>query len=376
MKLIVNLKLKPLESQHADLLQTLERANQACNWISEQAFTNKVFKQFNIHKIVYLETKARFQISSQMTIRAISKVADSYQIQKQKQTEFRKHGAISYDSRILTFKSGDKVSLWTLNGRQTIPFVCGDHQRKLLPFLKGEVDLIYRKGQFFLNAVCDIEEAPFRDSVDTLGVDLGIIKLATDSDGESFSGEKVEQVRNRFHNQRARLQSKGTRAAKRKLKKISGKQSNFQKNTNHVISKAIISKAKCTNRSIKLEDLSGIRTGVKVRKSQRSRLANWGFYQLAGYIEYKAKREGIGVEFVDPRNTSRMCSKCSHTDKANRKSQSEFLCKSCGFSINADFNAALNIKAKSTSLTVSKKTNVAASASYKPLPIASIGGGS
>ncbi len=376
MKLIVNLKLKPLESQHIDLLQTLERAGQACNWISEQAFTNKVFKQFNIHKIVYLSAKDKFNLSAQMVIRAIAKVADSYQIQKAKQTFFKKHGSVAYDSRILTFKSGDKVSLWTLNGRQTVPFVCGTHQRKLLPYLKGEVDLIYRKGQFFLNAVCDIEEAPFRDSVDTLGIDCGIIKLATDSDGESFSGEMVEQVRNRFHNQRAKLQSKGTRSAKRKLKKISGKQSNFQKNTNHVISKAIISKAKCTNRSIKLEDLSGIRTGVKVRKSQRNRLANWGFYQLQQYIEYKAKRDGIKVEFVDPRNTSRMCSKCSHTDKANRKSQSEFLCKSCGFSINADFNAALNIKAKSTSLTVSKKINVAASASYKPLPIALIGGGS
>ena len=123
--MIVNLKLKPLESQHSDLLQTLERSNEACNWISEQAFQSKVFKQFNIHKIVYQETKIKFQLSSQMTIRAISKVADSYQIQKAKQTEFRPRGSVAYDSRILTFKSGDKVSLWTLNGRQTIPFVCG-----------------------------------------------------------------------------------------------------------------------------------------------------------------------------------------------------------------------------------------------------------
>ncbi len=374
MKLIVNLKLKPLESQHADLLQTLERSNEACNWISEQAFESKIFKQFNIHKIIYQETKTRFDLSSQMVIRAIAKVADSYKTKAAKRTEFRPRGSIAYDSRILTFKAGDKVSLWTLNGRLSIPFVCGVHQRKLLPYLKGEVDLIYRKGNFFLNAVCDIEEAPFRDSTDILGIDCGVVQLAVDSDGEFFSGEQVEKVRNRFHNQRAELQSKGTRSAKRKLKKISGTQSNFQKNTNHVISKTVISKAKCTNRSVALEDLSGIRTGTKVRKSQRSRLANWGFYQLQNYISYKAKREGIKVEFVDPRSTSRMCSKCSHTDKANRKSQSEFCCKSCGFSINADWNAALNIKAKSTSLTVSKKTNVAATASYKPLPIASIGG--
>ncbi len=78
MKLIVNLNLKSLESQFAALLETVERSNAACNWISEQAFTNKVYKQFSVHKIVYLQTKERFNLSSQMVIRAIAKVADSY----------------------------------------------------------------------------------------------------------------------------------------------------------------------------------------------------------------------------------------------------------------------------------------------------------
>lgn len=369
MKLIVNLKLKPLESQHSDLLQTLERANEACNWISEQSFTNKVFKQFNIHKIVYLSTKDKFKLSAQMVIRAISKVADSYQIQKAKQNFFKKHGSVAYDSRILTFKSGDKVSLWTLNGRQTIPFVCGEHQRRLLPYLKGEVGLIYRKGQFFLNCAVDIEEAPFRDDADFLGVDAGIINLATDSDGELFSGAEVEKHRNRFANLRAKLQSCGSRSAKRHLKRLSCKQRNYQRNENHRISKQIVSKAKVTARSLALEDLSGIR-GATVRKSQKAKLANWSFYGLQTMIEYKSKHEGINVKFVDPAYTSQCCSSCSHTEKSNRKTQSDFVCKSCGFALNADHNAAINIKLRAMSTRpTAPKANVAVSSSYKLQPI-------
>mgnify|MGYP001340850258 CR=1 FL=1 len=60
-------------------------------------------------------------------------------------------------------------------------------------------------------------------------------------------------------------------------------------------------------------------------------------------MEYKARLAGVRVAFVDPRNTSRTCSACGYCDKGNRKSQAEFRCLHCGFSCNADFNAALNL---------------------------------
>jgi len=355
MKLIVNLKLKPLESQHRDLLQTLERSNEACNWISEQAFNNKVFKQFNIHKIVYQETKTKFQLSSQMTIRAISKVADSYQIQKQKQTEFRKHGSVAYDSRILTFKGGDKVSLWTLNGRQTIPFVCGEHQRKLLPFLKGEVDLIYRKGQFFLNAVCDVPEDNPIIPNDVIGVDFGVVNIATTSDGEPFSGKDIESVRLKYSNRRQLLQHKASkqsqsgkrpRSIHKLLKRIGKREKNFRQLTNHEISKKLVETAKGTNRAIAIENLKGIRTRIekRFRKSQRAKISGWSFFQLRNFLEYKAKLNGVQVIAVCPKYTSQTCNSCGHCEKANRKSQSEFECVQCLHKDLADINAAKNIR--------------------------------
>ena len=355
MKLIVNLKLKPLESQHADLLQTLERAGDACNWISEQAFENKVFKQFNIHKITYLSAKDKFSLSAQMVIRAISKVADSYQIQKHKQTEFRKHGSVAYDSRILTFKSGDKVSLWTLNGRQTIPFVCGTHQRKLLPFLKGEVDLIYRTGQFFLNAVADVpEESPMiPDNV--IGVDFGVVNLATTSDGEPFSGKDVETVRLKYTTQRQVLQRKASkqsqngkrpRSIHKLLKRIGRREKNFRQLTNHEISKKLVESAKGTNRAIAVENLKGIRTRIekRFRKSQRAKISGWSFYQLREFLSYKAKLNGIQIIAVDPKYTSQTCNNCGHCEKANRKTQAEFECVRCLHKDLADINAAKNIR--------------------------------
>ncbi|WP_274929767.1 transposase [Vibrio metschnikovii] len=48
---------------------------------------------------------------------------------------------------------------------------------------------------------------------------------------------------------------------------------------------------------------------------------------------------------VDPKGTSQTCSCCGHKSKANRLSQSEFVCEKCGLTINADDNASLNILA-------------------------------
>lgn len=75
-------------------------------------------------------------------------------------------------------------------------------------------------------------------------------------------------------------------------------------------------------------------------------MGNWAFFQLGNFIAYKAARAGMGVIAVDPRNTSRTCPACGHCDKANRKSQSLFLCLDCGFSANADFVASVNIARK------------------------------
>jgi len=347
MKLTAKIKLQPTSEQHALLLQTLERANAACNFASQQAWEQQVFQQYPLHHLTYQDIRSQFSLAAQVAVRAIGKVADAYKLDKKTQRVFDLQGAFPYDDRILTINPDQHViSIWTLEGRQKITYLAGDRQQELLYTERGESDLCYIDGEFYLFVTCEVETPEPIDVDEFLGVDLGIVNLAADSDGETYSGQAVNENRRKFQHRRRNLQRKGTHNAKRKLRKISGNQSRFQKDTNHTISKRIVQKSKDTGRGIALEDLSGIRDRVTVRRRQRARHANWSFYDLRQKIEYKAARAGVPVVAVDPRNTSRTCPVCGCVDKANRKTQSIFSCIQCGHAAPADTTAAVNIAAR------------------------------
>jgi IS605 OrfB family transposase len=127
---------------------------------------------------------------------------------------------------------------------------------------------------------------------------------------------------------------------------MSGRQRRFQTKTNHEISKRLVAKAKALGVGIAMEDLKGIRDRVEptVCKRFRRQFGNWGFSQLGQFVEYKAKLAGVPVLKVDPRNSSRTCSRCGHCAKANRPDQATFRCTHCGYSTHADLNAAENLR--------------------------------
>ncbi len=346
MKLIAKIKLKCSNEQRELLLKTLWACNAACNYISKQAWDNKTFGQYKLHKLVYYAVKKAYGLNAQMTIRCIGKVADAYKLDRRALRTFRQHAAQPFDDRIFKIMPDGRVSLSTLRGREKIPYACGEHQCQLLKSRKGEVDLMYMRKHFYIACTCEVAPGAAVEPQGALGVDLGIVNIAVDSQGTHYSGRTIEVARKRFANRRKNLQKKGTRSAKRKLKKISGRQSRYQKDRNHFISKAIVATAQRLSFSIALEDLSGIRKGIKARKPQRARMANWGFYQLKHFIKYKAQRLGIPVVEVDPRNTSRTCPKCAFVAKANRPTRDRFCCKQCGFSGPADLVASQNIRDK------------------------------
>jgi IS605 OrfB family transposase len=351
MKLIAQVKLNPTKEQAKLLKQTLEQANATCDAISELAFNSQIFGQYAIHQAFYQQIRERSGLSAQIVVRAIAKVADAYKLDKRTHRRFKPLGAIAYDDRILTWKTQKQtVNIWTVAGRQLIPYVCGERQKQLLESRQGESDLVYRKGNFFLLAVCDIQEPTPKEIDDAIGVDFGIVQIATDSDGKPFTGERVESKRLAYAKQRGDVQKVGTRQAHRKLKKMTGKQRRYQTNENHRISREIVLKAKRTNQAIAIEDLKGIGKRTRAGKSQRARHSNWAFSQLREFITYKAKREGIPVIAVDAAYTSQTCSACGHCEKANRKSQSAFECMVCHFSLNADWNAAINIRLRALSM--------------------------
>lgn len=216
MKLIVNLKLVPTPEQAKSLKATLERANAACHWMSKQGWIHQTLKQYALHKLTYHAAKEKFALTAQMVVRCIAKVADAYKLDQKRQRTFKKHGSIPYDDRIIRFTKDEAVNLWTVQGRLTIPFQCGDYQRKLLPFRKGEVDLVFRQGNFYLNAVCEVEEPLPGIPQDILGVDFGVVNIATDSDAQTFPGMPVEAVRERYHRRRQTLQKAAAKKSARR----------------------------------------------------------------------------------------------------------------------------------------------------------------
>jgi len=344
MKLTAKVKLLPTTEQRGYLLDTMRRFNAACTYISELGWEAKKFHQFDLHNLSYYAVKDKFDLSAQMTVRAVAKVADAYKLDNKIQRNFRELGAITYDARVLSWKMvASTVSIWTLEGRQTISFICGEYQRNLLVSQQGETDLAYVKGEFYLLTTVNVEQPDPIEVEGVLGVDLGIVQIATDSDGEAHSGKHLNSVRHRHKRLRKKLQKKQTKGAKRRLKKLSRKEQRFANHTNHVLAKRLVEKAKCTKRAIALEDLKGIRSRVKARKPQRSTLHSWSFADLGYKLTYKAKKVGVRVVFVDPKYTSQQCSCCGHTEKANRPNQSTFCCKQCGHSADADKNSALNI---------------------------------
>lgn len=344
MKLIAQVKLQPNNSQLYTLGRTLETANEACNYASGVAWKAKTFRQYDLHKLAYYDIRERFSLSAQMVVRIIAKVADAYKLDKEVRRTFKTTGGVAYDNRILSWNlEKSTVSIWTLDGRLTIPFICGPRQRELLKTQRGESDLILFNGDFYLLATCDADEPTSKDVEGVLGVDLGIVNIATTSDGETFAGNQVNNVRHRHRRLRKKLQAKQTKSAKRRLKKLSGKEARFAKHTNHVISKQIVKTAQDTNRAIALENLTGIRSRVRLRRGQRDNLHSWSFFQLKKFIAYKSKLAGIPLIEVDPRNTSRTCPACGCVDKHNRKSQSSFICVSCGLAGLADHFAAVEI---------------------------------
>jgi IS605 OrfB family transposase len=366
MKLIAQVKLQPTDDQALALKHTMERANEACNHLSDVAWETRYFRQYSLHKLAYHATRAAFpDLSSQVIVRCIARVADAYKLDKKSKRQFRPLSAIAYDLRILRwYTERSMVSIWTVSGRQKIPFVCGDMQRELLKLQQGESDLVYRDGEFFLYATCNVEEPLEGDPSGFLGVDLGVVNLAVDSDGQVYSAAQVNNVRHHHRRLRRKLQQKGSHSAKRRLKKLAGREKRFAKDVNHCISKRIVEKAERTGRGIALEELTGIRSRIRARKPQRATLHSWSFAQLRGFISYKARRKGVPVAFVDPAYTSQTCPVCGCVDKKNRSDQSTFSCVSCGFSGLADTVAARNIAGRA----VVNRPNVAGSTAQLQAP--------
>jgi len=360
-------RLDTSKEQFEMLLETIVRFNRACNFIATKAYASRTANKMRLQKEAYREVRERFGLSAQMAIRAIAKVCEAYKRDKSTKPLFKPHGAMVYDQRILSWKHLEHASILTLKGRILVPIRIGEYQKARMDRIRGQVDLILRERRFYLATTLDAPEVSQYDPVGVLGVDLGIVNLAVDSDGATYKGESVQKLMLRSEKIKAGLQQCGSKSAKRHLKRLSGKEARYRRDTNHVISKCLVAKAKDTGRAIALENLKGIRGQTTVRKAQRRRHNSWSFNQLRQFIEYKAKLSGVPFVLVPPRGTSHTCPRCGLEAKQCRPTRNRFECVRCGLAGPADYIAARNIAARAAvNLPIVAPT---LTGSYKPMTL-------
>lgn len=341
---------------------TIIAYTKAYNFVCETGFPTLETNGVNLHNLTYFKT--REYLPSQLAISARMKATESLKsvkaLKKKKQNiscPVSKQCSVRLDKNSYTLWLKSKtVSILTINGRKKFSLDIPKYFERYLDWKSCSADLfIDHNRRVFLHIVFEKEITDTAANGNLIGIDRGIKKLAVTSTNKFFGGGKVKRISNKYREQRKQLQSKKTRSAQRHLAAVSGKERRFRTDTNHCISKQIV-ESLAPGDTIVLEKLTGIRdrsrkltkeqreAGKKtVRKDQRRENNNWSFFQLDQFLTYKASFRGISVVYVDARYTSQRCSKCGHIKRANRKSQSIFKCKLCGFSHNADLNAAKNI---------------------------------
>ena len=350
MKRTVSLKLATTPEQSEALQDLAKQFASACNMIAPIAQEQRCWNRVALHHMVYYRIREAFpDLGSQMVCQAVHRVADAYKTLSSnggiKKDELLPEIAfdsksVNFDKRTYAIKNAD-ISLFTPNGRVKPKLLYGQFQKTLLESGEAkEARLINRKGIWYFNLFLDISDATPIKIGEVLGIDVGENNLAATSTGKVFGGGELRHKRDKHLAHRRRLQANGSRAAKRKLRKISGREQRHVKHVNHVVSKSIVSEAmKHGISEIRMEDLTNIRANIKAGIKVRTRLHRWAFRQLQDFVKYKAEAVGIQIAFVKPAYTSQTCCVCGGKGKRERHS---FSC-SCGAKRHSDVNASVNI---------------------------------
>jgi IS605 OrfB family transposase len=364
-------------TEQSEILARTLQANTECfNAVTKLGFETNCSNGVTLHKATYYPLRAQFpSLPSQLVcaarVKATETVKSALTWQKKHAIRYTKlvkraqgrgwsppvfkpvkcpHSklaAIRYDARSFWVQwESLTCSLATVEGRLKLNFVVPKHAQQYIGGQVCSADLCFRKGRHYLHIVVSLPAPVVTRTLQVVGVDLGLNHPAVTSEAQFLGERRWKAQEQRILRLRRQLQKSGSKSAKRHLKKLSGKLLRQHKDHDHVLSRRIVSSVE-KGSTIVLENLTDIRDRVVIRRSEANRrLHSWSFSQLRWFVEYKAEALGITVVAVDPRHTSQTCSRCQHQSRNNRRSQSLFWCRQCGFRCNADLNAARNIKAK------------------------------
>ena len=342
MQVTASAKIKiPLRPEIAKTVKVYTKGLQYCvdtGW--EKNLTNKFKLQGKVYGLL-----KDMGLQSQLAIACIRQAcAIVKRAKKGKSKPVIRNTSVRYSySRSFSFKN-NILSLSTIDGRVRIPFTIPECYKGYFDHWQIAESLlrIDRKGRaFFLFTFSKEVEPKALDSrlhTSVLGVDLGVYNLAVTSDGTFYSASHIRRVKRRYQYLRSKLTAKGTKSAKRLLRKRSGKERRFVANINHCVSKQIVNSFDGTK--IVLENLKGMRDTYR-GKCVNYWIHNWSYFELQAFIQYKAERKGIAVEKVKPNYTSKLCHRCGNLGNRIQGMISCPHCKLVDFS--SDLNSARNL---------------------------------
>ncbi|WP_201390098.1 RNA-guided endonuclease TnpB family protein [Ktedonobacter sp. SOSP1-85] len=372
----VRIQLQPNTEQSQVLQETLVQFTVAYNQVCVYGWQHSEKNGVRLHHATYYETKSLCpglvsDLLIQARVKATETLRSAFAWKAKKEASYpkkvanaQKQGkpvplfkpvrcpsseqcAVRYNVHTYSLNwETQTIRVSTTQGKMTLPFTVPHFSERYRGCKIATADLIHRKGKWWLHVVVNVPEPVVQANDTVVGVDLGLNRPAVTSNRHFLGSRHWKEVDRRTFRLRRKLQSKGTTSAKRHLKKLSRKQMLFHRDCDHVLSKRIVQSV-TPGATIVLENLTNIREGVRHRKGEGQRkLHSWSFAQLYGFIVYKGQEQGMVVERIDPRHTSQTCSRCGHQARNNRRSQSVFHCRSCGYQLNADLNAAYNIRDK------------------------------
>ncbi|GHO72066.1 hypothetical protein KSC_109580 [Ktedonobacter sp. SOSP1-52] len=372
----VVLQLTPTHEQFVLLQQTLQEHTACFNAVTEEGFTSKCSNGVELHKRTYFALRTQYpNLPAQLVCAARVKATEAVKSALDRVKKGRKASTprsrvcpIRYDQRSYWIRWDNlTTSLATVQGRVQLTFTVPKHAEKYVGGKVCSADLCYRKGKYTLHVAVSLPDPVVSPSNDVIGVDLGLTHPAVTSKHQFLGERRWKEQERRLFRLKRKLQAKNTKSAKRHLKKLSGKRFRQRKDHDHVLSKRLVQNT-TPGSTIVLENLTHIRSRARMRKGEgQRRLHSWSFAQFHAFLNYKAQEKGIEVVKVDPRHTSQTCSCCGHQARNNRRSQSLFLCRVCGFSLNADLNASRNIRNKYIASLASLGTSLAGGLSSSSL---------
>jgi putative transposase len=346
----LKLKLETTEQVSQSIAETQKAYAMALNHASEVAFEKKIFSSVALHHITYRDIREMTKLPANLVCSARNVVAEAYKRDKDKLHRWKETAAMRYDARTLTVKLDQEyATLTTLGGRVKLNLILSDYHRQYLggTWRIEPTATVSHKGRIWYLHLIVTKDVPHSDNDARIGIDSGIVRIATTSTGKVFKGGIIKHIRERRFKQRRDLQSARhkSRNQRRLLQRLAGKEKRSVEWLLWNVANGIVDEAvKVSAGTIAVEDLKGIRARIKVAKKQRLIHHGWPFSSLFLKLAHVASKQGIKVEPVEARNTSKTCHKCGHCDRANRKSQTVFVCVRCGHKSNADFNASLNVR--------------------------------